>query len=210
MLGKDGKVIHMIKNIIFDVGDVLFDYRPVEMLMEIGVSREEALRLDDEMFYDPLWRILDMGTMSQEKVIAEYGRRYPDDAEEIAWFITHGERMHVARPQVWKRVHQLKEKGYRIYLLSNYSEDLFHKHTKGASFMEDLDGMVVSYQIHMAKPDRGIYQYLFHKYALKPEECVFYDDREENVKAAIQQGMESVQITSQEQLLRILDATVNG
>lgn len=194
-----------MKNIIFDVGDVLFDYRPIEMFMEIGISPEEASRLDDEMFFDPLWHILDLGTLSEEEVIVEYEKKYPDDAKEIRWFIEHGEKMHVARPKVWERVHRLKEAGYGIYLLSNYSENLFRKHTDGASFMNDIDGMVVSYQIHIAKPDDGIYQYLFKKYQLNPAECIFFDDRQENVDGAIRNGMDSVRITSQEQLLELLD-----
>lgn len=48
----------MIKNLIFDLGDVLMEYRATEMLMDYGLSREEALALDDLMFYDPLWAIL--------------------------------------------------------------------------------------------------------------------------------------------------------
>lgn len=194
-----------IKNIIFDVGDVLMSYRATEMLMDFGMTKEEALALDDLMFYDPLWGILDLGTMTNEAVIAEYARKYPEHAEAITWFITHGEYMHVPRPAVWQRVHMLKEKGYGIYLLSNYSEDLFTKHTKDASFMKEIDGKVVSYEIHIAKPDPEIYRYLLKKYELKAEECIFFDDREENVQGAIKEGIMATRITSEEQLLGILD-----
>lgn len=117
----------MIKNLIFDLGDVLMEYRATEMLMDYGLSREEALALDDLMFYDPLWAILDKGTMTNEEVIAGYAKKYPKHADAIGWFIRHGEYMHVPRPKVWKRVHELKEKGYRIYLLSNYSERFLSK-----------------------------------------------------------------------------------
>ena len=67
----------MIKNLIFDLGDVLMEYRATEMLMDYGLSREEALALDDLMFYDPLWAILDKGTMTNEEVIAGYAKKYP-------------------------------------------------------------------------------------------------------------------------------------
>ena len=98
----------MIKNLIFDLGDVLMEYRATEMLMDYGLSREEALALDDLMFYDPLWAILDKGTMTNEEVIAGYAKKYPKHADAIGWFIRHGEYMHVPRPKVWKRVHELK------------------------------------------------------------------------------------------------------
>lgn len=191
----------MIKNIIFDVGDVLLDYRAAEMLMDYGMTREDALALDDLMFYDPLWHELDLGVMTQEEVIKAYQEKYPEDAETIAWFIENGEQMHVARPKVWEKIRGLKKKGYGIYLLSNYSKELFRKHTKDASFMDDIDGMVVSYQVHMTKPEEGIYRYLLETYQLNAMECIFFDDRAENVDAAKKIGMSSVQITSQEVLL---------
>ena len=113
--------------------------------------------------------------------------------------------MHVKCPDVWQRVHALKEKGYGIYLLSNYSKELFDKHTKDADFLKDIDGKVVSYEIHKVKPDPAIYQYLLEKYHLNPAECVFFDDRPENTKAAEELGIRSYTISSKEYLLELLD-----
>lgn len=196
--------IEKIKNIIFDVGDVLLEYRWRDMLTDYGLSLEEAERLGQTMFSDPLWRLWDMGTVPDEEIIREYGQRYPGDGEIIRWFMTHGEYMHVRRPLVWEQVHRLKEKGYGIYILSNYSESLFRKHTEGASFLEDADGAVVSYQIHIAKPSEGIYRYLLQKYHLLAQECLFFDDREENTQAARDLGIEAVTVLSQTQLLQEL------
>lgn len=195
----------MIKNLIFDLGDVLMSYRATEMLMDYGMTEKEALYLDDLMFYDPLWAILDKGTMTNEEVIAGYAKKYPKHADAIGWFIRHGEYMHVPRPKVWEKVHELKEKGYRIYLLSNYSKDFFQKHTKDASFVQDLDGAVISYQIHETKPDAAIYEHLLKKYQLNPAECLFFDDRAENVEGAVTVGIAAKQVESQEHLLEMLD-----
>jgi putative hydrolase of the HAD superfamily len=195
----------MVKNLIFDVGDVLLEYRWLDMMMDYGMTREKALKLGSEVFDNPYWTILDLGTLSQEQVIEGYRMIYPEHAEMIAWFITHGELMYVKRPQVWERVHQLKKAGYSIYILSNYSEELFRKHTKEATFLKDLDGGVISYQVHMTKPDRRIYQYLLDRYQLKAEECIFFDDKKENTQAAKELGICAETITSQEQLLNLLD-----
>ena len=191
----------MIKNIVFDVGDVLLSYRWRQQLMDYGLSEELAEKVGNLMFDDELWHELDLNNMSQAEIIRQYKEKYPEYAKVMEWFITHGEFMHVKREEVWKRLHDLKEKGYGIYILSNYSEDLFTKHTKDASFIDDADGMVVSYQIHITKPDAGIYEELFHRYSLKAEECIFFDDRAENTAAARNLGMQAVTITSQEQLL---------
>ena len=108
-----------------------------------------------------------------------------------------------------KRLHLLKEKGYKIYLLSNYSKDLFEKHTKGADFLNNIDGMVVSYQIHKIKPDLAIYNYLIEKYSLNTDECIFFDDRQINTQAAESLGIKSVTITSKELLLSEMDKLLN-
>lgn len=196
-----------IKNIIFDVGDVLIQYRWKAMLMDYGLPEDEAVRIGSRMFDDPdkLWCVFDLGTLSEEQIIAEYCRKYPADAEIITWFIRHGEYMHVPRPAVWKRVRQLKEKGYGIYLLSNYPEKLFKKHTQYADFMNDIDGLVVSYMVKKAKPDPAIYAALCEKYGLDKSECLFFDDRIENVTGAKKFGMEAVQVTSQQGLLEDLE-----
>lgn len=203
-------IVKKIKNIIFDVGDVLLEYRWKDMLMDYGLSKEEAVKVGNLMFDNKLWSVLDLGTMSDEEVISEYARLYPEYATVMEWFIKNGEYMHVARPKVWERVHKLKTMGYGIYILSNYSRNLFEKHTKGASFLEDADGMVVSYQIHIAKPDKKIYEYLLNKYNLIAQECIFFDDRPDNTKAARQMGIEAVTVTGQDFLISELDKIVKS
>ena len=113
--------------------------------------------------------------------------------------------MPIPRKDVWEKVHALKEKGYKIYLLSNYNKDFFDVHTKGADFLDDIDGKVVSYEIHQIKPEPAIYEYLLEKYELNPQECVFFDDRPENTEAAEKLGIQSYTITSKEYLLDVLD-----
>lgn len=186
------------KNIIFDVGDVLLDYRWQQMLMDYGLDESEAYRVGRELFDDPdgLWHEFDLEVKSQEEIIQEFEQKHPKDAEVIRWFISHGEYMHVARPAIWKLVHQLKEAGYHLYILSNYPEILFKKHTQYADFMDDMEGMVVSYMLHVGKPERIVYQTLCDRYGLNKEECLFFDDRAENVQGAIDFGMRAKRVLS--------------
>nr|MCR5031841.1 HAD family phosphatase [Lachnospiraceae bacterium] len=170
-----------IRNIIFDVGDVLIGYRWQEMMADYGLSPEVGNKVGQLMFRDELWHIFDLGIKTQEEIIDAYKGKYPQYADIMEWFISHGSEMPTGRPKVWKRIHELKEKGYRLYILSNYPEILFHQHTDDKPFIRDMDGIVVSYQMHLAKPDPAIYKYLTDKYALEPNECLFFDDREENV-----------------------------
>ena len=199
-----------MRNIIFDVGDVLLEYRWKDMLVQdYGMTEERAVQVGKSMFDDPLWIGLDLGN-SLEETICRYEEKYPEFGKEIRWFLTHGEYMHVNRPAVWEKVHELKKAGYDIYLLSNYSQDLFTKHTKGASFLNDIDGKVVSYQIHAIKPEPEIYLYLLKKYNLKAEECLFFDDRAQNVEGAEKLGIQAIRVESQQQLLGKLEKLLCG
>lgn len=195
----------MIQTIIFDVGEVLLGYRWEDMLTDHGVPREKAILIGNTMFADSLWEELDLGCRPFEEIVQEYRRKYPEYREEITWFLNHGEYMHVPREDVWEKVHGLKQKGYGIYLLSNYSENLFHKHTKNAAFMKDIDGMVVSYQIHKTKPDPAIYLHLLQTYHLQPETCLFFDDRPANTEAAKKLGIQTITVTSKELLMGELE-----
>lgn len=187
-----------IRNIVFDMGEVLMGYRWEAMLQDYGLSREKALEVGHQMFDEgrDLWHIFDLADRTDQELIEEYQRRFPENGKYIAWFIRHGEYMHTPRPEIWEMVHGLKEKGYGIYLLSNYPESLFKKHTQYCDFMEDLDGMMVSYMIHIAKPDPRIFQALCDRYGLKKEQCLFFDDRAENVEGARGFGMQAEQVVS--------------
>lgn len=195
----------MIKNIILDIGDVLLEYRWHDMLTDYGLTDEDAEKVGNLMFNDNLWHELDLAVMTHDEIVRQYIDNYPEYADTIQWFLTHGEFMHVKREDVWEKVHKLKEKGYGIYILSNYSENLFTKHTSDAPFIELADGIVVSYQIHLTKPDEKIYRYLLDKYNLKAEECLFFDDRQENTEGAIKLGINAITVTSKELLLEELD-----
>lgn len=194
------------RTLIFDLGEVLIGYRWREMLADYGLSEPDVVRVGTEMFKerDRLWDKFDLGIISDEELIEEYSKRYPEDSEAIGWFIRHGEYMHVARPDVWKLVHECKMAGYPIYLLSNYPESLFRKHTQNADFMKDLDGLMVSYMINKAKPDPAIYDALCRKYNLDKSQCLFFDDRMNNVIGAREFGMSAIQVSSQEDLVEEL------
>ena len=121
----------------------------------------------------------------------------------------HGEYMHIARADVWERAHTLKKCGYNIYLLSNYPESLFKKHTQYADFMKDIDGLMVSYMINITKPDLRIYEALCSKYSLDKSKSIFFDDRKENIIAARKFGIDAAEVISKEFLLNELDKLIN-
>ena len=198
----------MIKNIIFDIGNVLMEYRWAEALEDTGLSKETAQDIWTQMFDDNLWVMHDAGTATTDDLIKQFGARFPEYAKNIEEFLIHGERMHIKRPEIWEKVHTLKQLGYGIYLLSNYSEYLFKIHMKDAAFMDDIDGKLVSYEVNQVKPDRDIYETLLDRFSLDPRDCIFLDDRKENTDTAKALGIESITIESRKHLNEVLDELI--
>lgn len=203
---------NMVKNIIFDVGSVLIGYRWKEMCLEAGWEEEKANKIGRGFFLSPLWPDYDAGFITTEELIGSVAKEYPELEEDARWFIRAGRKMTVERPKIWALMKKLKEKGYGIYLLSNYSEELFTIHTEGLPFRELADGGVISYQIHQIKPNPPIYQHLLQKYRLKAQECLFFDDRPENTEGARRLGMRAITVAdgSEELLERELEKLLEG
>lgn len=201
----------MITNLIFDVGNVLFSYRWKDALIDTGLNEDNVEEAGRKIFDDNhLWVDFDAGLITVEGLIEEYGKLYPELKENVADFLLHPERMPIERPEVWEKMKVLKEKGYKIYLLSNYSEYLFDSHTKGKPFMDILDGRIVSYEVHQVKPGEEIYKSLLEKYNLVPEECIFFDDRPENTEMAEKLGIKSVTVESREHINDVLETIIKN
>ncbi|MBR4573348.1 MAG: HAD family phosphatase [Lachnospiraceae bacterium] len=195
----------MIKNLIFDVGGVLIGYRWKEMLTaDFGMSDDEAEKMAHMIFEDPIWREFDRGCVDIDSLVEYYVSRHPDMENDLRRFFYGNDKMATEREAVWERIRQLKEKGYNIYILSNYSEYLFKKHTDPMPFRKMIDGGIVSYQAGTIKPEAEIYKHLLDKYDLDPKECMFFDDIKANVDAAGALGIDAVLVTSEESLLEDL------
>ena len=197
-----------IKNIVFDMGNVLIGFRWKDMLeVDRGLSPERTKAVARAVFKSKLWEAYDMGDLTPEELKTAYQKESPDLYEDIEWFLDNAVLMGDDRPATWELVNRLKrEKGYRLFVLSNYSERLYRLHAGKADRAIDFDGRLVSYEVHLVKPDLRIYEELLKRYSLKAEECVFLDDMPANVEAAKKVGMKGVVVRSEESVNEILES----
>lgn len=204
-------ILEQIKNLIFDVGHVLIGYGRVKLFTDHNIPLKDAARITREVYQEEdLWADgIDRGTLTIPEALEEYQKRFPDDIELIEWFITNTYKMVIPHPEIWDKIARLKSQRYSVYLLSNYAKELFRKHTEGLPFLELIDGGVISYQVKVSKPDARIYQILMEKYHLLPEECLFFDDKKENVTAAMNLGIHARQVTSRIMLNETLEAMIS-
>lgn len=184
----------MIRNIVFDVGNVLVNYRWRELMDDLGLSKDLQNVFEKKVFGNPFWIELDRGVLDENDVIAKI--RAENSAYDKEFDLIWENRDKLVEPYDYtlKMIDTLKERGFRVYLLSNYPVSLFELHTECGRFpfLDKVDGKVVSGFIKLVKPDREIYEYLLNKYHLISEECVFLDDRRENVEAAKNIGMNGI------------------
>lgn len=180
----------MIKNIIFDMGQVLIHWRPFMFVQGFDLSKEEEALLIKEVFTNREWPQLDRGTISDEEAIASINKRLPETYHPVVEEIITGwwKRPLVPMEGMEEVVRELKENGYGIYLLSNASiwlRQYFHR-IPGSQY---FDGHIVSAEHKLLKPQHEIYETLFECYDLVPEECFFIDDSPYNIEGAYMCGM---------------------
>ena len=196
----------MIRNIVFDMGKVLIRWSPEEMLERFDLSQEEKTMLLQELFWSPEWIAQDRGIITEADMIARVSARLPDTlhgtVEEVikAWYVWHLTPM----PGMAELVRKLKEKGYGIYLLSNASTALrgYFPRIPGS---ECFDGLMVSAEEKLLKPQHEIYERLYERFGLVPEQCVFIDDSPANIEGAMLTGMQGIVFRGDtERLLREL------
>ena len=189
----------MIKNIIFDIGGVLVEFHPEKTIRDMGLPEEEVQAIAYGTGLSPIWAEFDRGVMSREEVIKLMLKGIPDSYKADAERFLRKEALKTVTPYDYAAewVSGLKERGYNIYLLTNYPDWMFDYHFEHTfTLSKFVDGMVVSGKVKCIKPDARIYQEILNKYSLNPAESVFIDDRLENVVGAKAQGIHGIQFTN--------------
>ena len=183
----------MIKNIVFDMGQVLIHWSPQLMTSFLNLPKEDAQLIERELFRNVEWVQLDHGIITEDQAIKSVCRRLPEHLHE-------GVRQLVSGWWNWplvpvegmaELVKELKSLGFGIYLLSNASLRL-HEYFHRVPCSECFDGKLVSADLKLLKPQAEIYQALYSRFNLNPAESLFIDDSPANAAGAIRTGMQSL------------------
>lgn len=192
--------MYMIKNVIFDIGNVLTDFRWAEFLADKGFSKEEVQRIANASVLTPIWAELDRGAWSFEEVMAGFIKNDPEIEKELHQAFDDMTDIVRIRDYAIPWVKELKQKGYSVYYLSNFSEKIERESIAGLAFREEMDGGILSWKEKVIKPDPTIYRLLLERYSLVPEESVFVDDLLVNVEAGRKLGIHGIVFQSKEQV----------
>ena len=179
----------MIKNIVLDMGNVLLDYNPDYILNLYLDSADDKKIIRKELFEGPEWIQADFGYITNEEKFEGCSKRVPERLhEKLKLCIADWSLCMLPVKGAKEFCACIKKKGYQIYVLSNAGFDFYQYFPKQFD-LDFFDGIVVSADLHMVKPDPNIYRYLLEKYKLAADECLFIDDRQDNVDGAKSVGM---------------------
>lgn len=182
----------MIKNIIFDIGNVLVDFCWEEDFHNKGLEGEVFERVADATARNADWNEFDLGFLTHEEIIEKFIENDPELENEIRLATTDLSGIVREKPYAKELILRLKNKGYGVYILSNFSIMALTACEKELQFIPLADGAILSYEHHVIKPDPEIYNILLNRYSLNATECVFLDDKRENIEGGEACGIRGI------------------
>ena len=178
----------MIKNIIFDIGGVIFD----DSLQNIN----KVLNEDSEILYKKVYGKTFLNCLLGNMEVFNYIESFKDDRDyqKIKYILTK-DNLHLSFPLMkdnFDFISKLKDKGYNLYILSNITRDSYEYVNETIDISKIFNGGVYSYQEGLVKPNRRMYELIIKKYNLNKEETIFFDDKPKNIVAASEFGIKGV------------------
>ena len=195
----------MIRNILFDMGNVLIRFAPEVFVLRVGVSdeadRELLLR---EVYHSVEWVELDRGVITDAEAIAAMNARLPERLHQaVEKLVTHWDRPPLPVDGMEELAEALQSAGYGLYLLTNAAlrhREYWPKFSVSRFFPPER--IFLSADHKLLKPEREFYLLALERFGLRAEECVFIDDNPANAEGAVRAGIPAVVFHGSAPLLR--------
>ena len=185
----------MIKNLIFDFGKVLVDYDFEAFFRKYIPDTERCQAFTPVLYNEEVQAMLDREDRPFDVIMEEIIARNKEFEPEIHIFNEHYPEIVTNEVEgMFDLLTKLKSEGYKLYGLTNWCSKVYITMAQFPIF-KLLDGQIISSEEKVIKPEPEIYNRLFDKFNLKPEECIFADDREENIEGGRRLGMDGIVFT---------------
>lgn len=166
----------MIKNIIFDLGNVIINYNQNKIINNFTQKEKEIKYIYDEIFHAPEWTLMDLGDITNDEAIEIINKRNQFKYETLTQdFLHEWYKKQPINRDIVEIAKILKNNGYDLFVLSNMANQTY-EYFKNDEFFGLCTGIVISAQEHIKKPDEKVYRLLLDRYNLNAEECLFIDD----------------------------------
>lgn len=192
----------MIKNMILDIGGIILDDGKENLRKYLQVSEEETKKLYKIVYGSKGFRQYLLGYINLKKCMNSIISENPAYRAYIKKMLLKSNLKDIVpiKANVLQVIRELKEK-YNIYFLSNITKETYE-------YIEDIlnefDGGIYSFKVHLCKPNPEIYKKLLYTYNLKKEESIFFDDRQRNVDIGNELGIKSIKFNTEQDILDVL------
>ncbi|MFW9877351.1 MAG: HAD family hydrolase [Candidatus Thorarchaeota archaeon] len=174
----------MIKNIIFDLGNVLINFKPEQFLLRYTKDKNRITKFISNIIQSDTWLKLDRGIISIKNARDDFISAFPEETELIKTFFNHWKEILIPISKNVSLLKELKSNGYKLYVLSNYIIEAFEYVKERYDIFSLFDGLAISGKLNIIKPEQEIFQYLLQNYNLNPEDSIFIDDIEQFISEA--------------------------
>lgn len=181
-----------IRNIIFDLGNVLISFNPREYLVKKEYPENIRNIIMNDIFNSREWKELDKGNITTQEAIESIAANSSLRKQEIELVFNFRTEIMFPLELNVRLLPGLKKRGFGLFYLSNFPLDTFEEIKNDYYFFTYFDGGIISSEVKVAKPDPRIYEILLEKYLLQPQDSLFIDDIEANVLAAVSIGMNGI------------------
>ena len=186
----------MIKNIIFDLGNVLITFKPEYFLLKYTDNQEKINFFINKIIHSSAWLEMDKGMRSVKSARIFFTEKFKTKKSIINFFFDNWMDIFTPIQENVQILNDLDNKGYNCYYLSNFIEEAYKYVIKKFDFFSIFKGGIVSALVKMIKPEKEIYSTLLIKYRLDPQECVFIDDIMGFLQPAKKMGLKAIHYTA--------------
>lgn len=186
--------------VIFDLGNVLVSWDPANLYRKIFPEQTDLNHFLQNVCTMP-WHTLQDGGRSPREGTEALIKEHPEWESQIRAFYDRWEEMFNGPIEgTVALLKTLKEKGYRVFALSNWNKELYDRTAVDYPFLEWFDGKIISSEEGMKKPDDNIFHLLFDRFHITPQQAIFIDDNPDNIAAAERLGLPGILFTTPEAL----------
>ncbi len=179
-----------IKNIIFDIGNVIVRWAPLDAIAKVFPEH------DPEEFFQrirPTWIDLNLGKLNINEAILIYQNQFMFPQKQLMQLMHEFTVSQTPIPGSRELLEKLKNLGIALYSITDNVKEIMEYHKTHSNFLHYFEGVVVSADVGVLKPDERIYRHLLEKFALEAAESLFIDDTMINVEGALALGIQAFQ-----------------
>jgi putative hydrolase of the HAD superfamily len=194
-----------VRNVIFDLGGVVFDWNPDHIVSRVQPVPELRASLKAALFGHADWRLFDRGTLSESELIERLQLRIGATRQEVEAILDAVRNSLVEKPETLELIRALQGQGTPLYCLSNMPASVYTHLRQRHNFWDAFSGIVISGEVQMMKPEPEVFLHLLATFNLRAEESVFVDDLLANIESARQVGLHAIWFKDAAQCRRELE-----